>query len=206
MSRKNVNLQTRSSQCFTVTSEVDYSKGNTDTPVLSLESFLYEMMGVFPSEIAFEQFKVNVGRLNLNYALLKEQIQFCDYRYSYKVICQTLCFEILVCGWKPGQASTVHDHAGALTAVRVIDGELTSRLFEMRHHETERKLVRVKEEKLEKGALTFVGKDGIHQLINKSSENAVSLHIYSRPIEGLTIYWPGSDDSEQVAVRYKISN
>ena len=53
----------------------------------------------------------------------------CDDEYARNLVLRTPHFELLVLCWRPGQHSTIHDHAGALNAIRVRSGELTSRVF-----------------------------------------------------------------------------
>ena len=93
-------------------------------------------------------------------------------------------FELLVLCWKPGQASTIHDHAGSLNVTRLYSGELTRRTFRRRDGgrgvsevggaasgELPRGPVELIDEQVIAGSgAATVDRGEIHQLANESGE------------------------------------
>ena len=100
-------------------------------------------------------------------------------------------FELLVLCWRPGQHSTIHDHAGALNAIRVRSGELTSRVFRPAAGAAPGggPVEFVSEEHVGPGdPLVGVDRGGIHQLADTSGEPLVTVHVYAPPLLELTVY------------------
>ena len=81
------------------------------------------------SSLTHERLMDLAGRLWLSDELVGNRIAFARDTYARNLVCRTPFFELLVLCWRPGQESTIHDHAGALNAIRVYSGELTSRMF-----------------------------------------------------------------------------
>jgi hypothetical protein len=86
--------------------------------------------------------------------------------------------------WLPTQGTTLHDHGGSAGAFSVISGELAEAVYvrsgrgggtlaERRH-----------------ATMQTVGFDGdwVHDVRNTSSQPAVSVHVYSRPLTAMTFY------------------
>ena len=173
--------------------------------ILTLEECGYALMEIPLEDLTFADFKGIFQRLKLDAERLKKQIHWQPHRYSYQVIWQNPRFEFLNCGWTPKQSSTVHDHTGAYAGIFVLEGQITSRLFEIVPDYYGQKLVETSQEELTAGMFTFVDKNEIHQLSNNSVENAITFHVYSRPLQTLNIYWPNANKSEKIAIRYHIS-
>ena len=96
---------------------------------LSLDEFIVEMSGQPVESLTHERLMHLAGRLRLSHALVGASVAFSRDGYARNLVCRTSSFELLVLCWRPGQESTIHDHAGALNAIRVYSGELTSRTF-----------------------------------------------------------------------------
>jgi predicted metal-dependent enzyme (double-stranded beta helix superfamily) len=87
---------------------------------------------------------------------------------------------VWVISWLPGQDTGYHDHAGSHGAVAVVDG-------------------RVREERPEwggRGRVRDAGsdeafafhEDDIHRVYAIGDEPAVTIHVYSPPLEAMTVY------------------
>lgn len=100
-----------------------------DAPLrdLSLDDFICEMSREPVSSLTHARLMNLAGRLYLSGDLVGNRIAFARDTYARNLVCRTPFFELLVLCWRPGQESTIHDHAGALNAIRVHSGELTSR-------------------------------------------------------------------------------
>ncbi len=129
-------------------------------------------------------------------------MRFCDDHYARNLVCRTTQFELLVLCWKPGQASTIHDHAGSLNVTRVYSGELTSRAFRRRDGgrgvaevggaasgELPRGPVDLIDEQVLAGSgAATVDRGEIHQLANESDEGLVTVHFYAPPLSDIVVY------------------
>ena len=98
-------------------------------PQLTLEQFVLEMGRMPVQDLTHERFVELVGRLRISDELLDDRTRFLDGDYARNLVLRTPHFELLVLCWRRGQASTIHDHAGSLNAIRVRSGALTSRVF-----------------------------------------------------------------------------
>ncbi len=54
---------------------------------------------------------------------------FSEKRYARNLVYKDREFEIMIMCWKAGQRSSIHDHAGSLGGIRILQGELTECLF-----------------------------------------------------------------------------
>jgi predicted metal-dependent enzyme (double-stranded beta helix superfamily) len=178
------------------------------TGKISLDDFILEMMHIPTHDLKIEQLKELVAKLDLRETLVDEHIHFCDESYARNLLCRTPRFDMLVLCWKPGQVTTIHDHAGSLNATRVYGGSLTARLFEEYERPGPgRVLVRKKlDEQLGKNGISTVDYGEIHQLANTSESELVTVHVYARPLKDITVYCPNSGEIERVAMRYTLED
>ena len=174
---------------------------------LSLEDFICEMSREPVSSLTHERLLALAGRLRLSDELVGNRIAFARYGYARNLVCRTPFFELLVLCWRPGQESTIHDHAGALNAIRVFSGELTSRTF--RHRDGEVRPSPVAQDAEERiqpaSALLGVDRGGIHQLANTSGEDLITLHVYAPALMELNVYSTTSGTVERRPLRYTLA-
>ena len=96
-------------------------------------------------------------------------------------------FEIMIMCWKAGQRSSIHDHAGSLGGIRILQGELTECLFGRAANGMIKALssadYAIEETRVEETSL-------IHQISNLQAENGktVSVHIYIPPLVRMNVY------------------
>ena len=112
---------------------------------------------------------------------------FSERRYARNLIYKDREFEIMIMCWNAGQRSSIHDHAGSLGGLKILEGELTESLFERAANGMIKSLISVDyaidETRVEETSL-------IHQISNLQAGNgtAVSLHIYIPPLIRMNIY------------------
>lgn len=97
-------------------------------------------------------------------------------------------FELVVICWKPGQESAIHDHGVSNCLYLVVEGEMVEDRFRPVHEgdpePTDSKTYR-------KGEITMSNGSEIHRIANRGSENLVTLHIYSPPLDtNVTMFTP----------------
>jgi cysteine dioxygenase len=186
---------------------------------LSLERFIFETNREGTPTMPLERFAALALRLDLDDALIGAHVRFCDDRYARNLICRTTQFELLVLCWKPGQASTIHDHAGSLNVTRVYSGDLTSRVFRRRGGgagvttlaaaagELPRGPVDLVDEQVLAGSgAATVDRGAIHQLGNWSHEGLITVHLYAPPLTDIVVYSTTDERAEVQRLRYSLAD
>ena len=175
---------------------------------LTLDQFVAEMGRVPVRDLSHERFLDIVDRLRLSDDLIETRSRFLDEEYARNLVLRTPHFELLVLCWRPGQQSTIHDHAGSLNAIRVRSGELTSRVFRpVDGAEPGAGPVQlVSEERVGPGRpLVGVDRGGVHQLADTADEPLVTVHVYAPPLLELTVFHTESAAVEKRALRYSLT-
>ena len=175
---------------------------------LSLEGFLFEMSRELPGSLTHERLMDLTHRLNLSDELIETRACFAANTYARNLVCRSADFELLVLCWKPGHASTIHDHAGSLNAIRVHRGELTSRVFvpAAGRPAGAGPVELVAEERVMPGGQTGLDHGGIHQLVNTAAEDLVTLHVCAPPLTELIVYSTDSAETERRPLRYTLAD
>jgi predicted metal-dependent enzyme (double-stranded beta helix superfamily) len=176
---------------------------------LRLDDFICEMSREPASSLSHERLMGLAARLQLSGELVGSRIAFAKDAYARNLVCRTPFFELLVLCWRPGQVSTIHDHAGALNAIRVYSGELTSRTFRpTRGASSSAGPVEQEAEERVRADARMVGLDrgGIHQLANTSSEDLVTIHVYAPALMELHVYSTASAVVERRRLRYTVAD
>jgi predicted metal-dependent enzyme (double-stranded beta helix superfamily) len=174
---------------------------------LTLDDFIVEMSREPISGLAHSWLMDLSSRLTLSDELIDGRTRFAAESYARNLVCRTPYFELLVLCWRPGQASTIHDHAGALNAIRVHSGELTSRVFAFRPGAGPGTgpVRQVAQERVRPGAsLVGVDRNGIHQLANTSADDLVTLHVYAPALMELNVYSTESPRMARRPLRYTL--
>ncbi len=178
------------------------------SPELTLDQFIVEMSREPVSELTHERLMDLAERLRLSDELVASRTAFAKDQYARNLACRTPYFELLVLCWHPGHASTIHDHAGSLNAIRVHSGELTSRRFRPMNGRPlgTGPVAMTAEERFRPGGdLIGVDREGIHQLANTSDEDLITVHVYAPPLMELTVYDTESGFVERRPLRYTLT-
>ena len=170
-----------------------------------IDDLILEMMQMPYADLRLAQLRDWMVDLQLSESLFERHLSFSDRTYQRKLLCRTPRFDLLILCWRPGQSSTIHDHADSLNATRVYRGVLTSRTFEVSQRQpidrcSADRCCLQSEEKLGAGAIATVDRQQIHQLANTSEENLVTLHIYARPLKAMRVYCPDSGRSQEISL------
>lgn len=108
---------------------------------------------------------------------------FHDLHYARNKVAGNDWFDLYIMCWKPGQASTIHDHAGSSCALRIIQGTASEQGYDRLGPES--KYVRPTGITSYQNGEVCLAQDGqIHKIYNASAtENLVTMHIYSPPLK-----------------------
>ncbi len=91
----------------------------------------------------------------------------------------TPAYEVWLLGWTPGQQVELHDHGGSVAAFVVLDGELE----ELRVGPTG-----PRSHHLPTGAVGTVAAGAVHDVVNRGTVAATSIHVYAEPLRTMTFY------------------
>ncbi|KAL2912677.1 hypothetical protein HK105_207784 [Polyrhizophydium stewartii] len=101
-------------------------------------------------------------------------------------------FNLMVLCWGPGQASPIHDHANSHCLVKVLEGAIDETQYEWPEGVAEdddetaatRSLTVKQRATYTTDEVTYMhDKIGLHKVANPRSTGAISLHLYTPPIE-----------------------
>jgi hypothetical protein len=84
--------------------------------------------------------------------------------------------------WTQEQAIELHDHGGSSGAVMVVAGELTESFTDLVTRSPLRELA------WPRGSAHFFDANHVHDLQNRGSDVATSIHVYSPPLSSMTFY------------------
>ena len=128
-----------------------------------------------------------LNRLVITNADFQPYSLFSDKRDARNLVFKDREFEIMIMCWNSGQRSSIHDHAGSLGGLKVLQGELTECLFSRAANGMIKSLssadYAVGTTRVEETSL-------IHQISNLQAESgkAISVHIYVPPLVRMNVY------------------
>jgi hypothetical protein len=175
---------------------------------LTLDQLLLELAREPVGSLAHARLMELASRLTLDEELIERRTAFEPDAYARNLVCRTPDVELLVLCWRSGQSTAIHDHAGSLNAIRVHRGELTSRLYTRAATAVPGRgpVELASEELVPAGALTGLDRDGIHQLVNLSDQDLVTIHLYAPPLKVVTLYSTADDAVECLPLRYTMAD
>jgi cysteine dioxygenase len=128
-----------------------------------------------------------LDRLVISADEVKPHALFSDRRYARNLVYKDRHLEVMIMCWNAGQRSSIHDHAGSLGGIKILQGELTECLFSRAPNGMIKSLssadYAIGDSRVEETSL-------IHQISNLQAGNAqsVSIHIYVPPLIRMTVY------------------
>jgi cysteine dioxygenase len=118
---------------------------------------------------------------------IKPHALFSERRYARNLVYKDARFEIMIMCWNAGQRSSIHDHAGSLGGIKIVQGELTECLFTRAPNGMIKSLSSADfaraDSRVEETSL-------VHQISNLQADHAktVSIHIYVPPLVRMNVY------------------
>lgn len=101
---------------------------------------------------------------------------FSEYRYKRNLVFKNDNMEMLIICWGPYQKSGVHDHPDRGCLVKVLCGELVEDVYK----KTDDDMECIKSTTMGTNEIAYqIGKSELHNILNKTNKNVVTLHIYS---------------------------
>ena len=109
-------------------------------------------------------------------------------------------YELLLLCWEEGQESPIHNHAGQLCWMAVLDGCLEEVHF--RSPAPGAALEAGRSARFEQGGVAFIEDEIALHLIRPVSGRGVSLHLYANPIDTCKVYDPADGAETSVELGY----
>lgn len=115
------------------------------------------------------------------FPLVRDRLEFSDTAYHRTSLVRGPHAEALVLGWRPGQQTPVHHHAGSACVVRVLGGQAMETVYTRM---PVGRLTPATVQRFATGALTSSMDTDLHRLGNdaQSTLDLVTLHVYSPPL------------------------
>ena len=127
-----------------------------------------------PHEMLQFAAEVDLSKLELG-----EYESFRDEGYARNTVLRNDHLELVVIGWKAGQASTIHDHGESYCLYLVTGGTMTEEIYEA--VENGRAQV-VESRDWHRGDITLADGPTVHRVSNHTREDLVTVHLYSPPL------------------------
>ena len=122
--------------------------------------------------------------------------------YTRNLIARGEMFELLTLCWEPGHLSPIHDHAGSDGWIRCVRGCIEEVRYRPELSAEAPRFERLGGAELDPGEASYINDDmAWHTVGNAGSTRAVSLHLYSPPIDSCQYY----DAREQVVTTRTMS-
>lgn len=119
--------------------------------------------------------------------------------YTRNLVARNARFEMLVLCWSPGQQSPIHDHAGQNCFMAVLDGRIEELQYAVPAAAGLGRLRELGRRVFEPGEVAYIhDRIALHKVRPHGDQQAVSLHLYARPIDVCQVY-----DEESGAVLSK---
>ena len=111
--------------------------------------------------------------------------------YTRNLVARNEHFEMLVLCWSAGQQSPIHDHSGQHCWMAILDGLVEETQYRLPTQPGA--LIEGASKTFERGQVAYIHDDiGLHRVRPAGGANAVSLHLYSRPIDVCKVFDPAT--------------
>ena len=156
--------------------------------VLKLKDRILEGPGGVERPLTPQEMLDFVSSVDLESLDLEEHLHYREECYARNTVLANDHFELVVICWRPGQASAVHDHGASHCAYLVTGGTASEQLFELDERGEPRP---TKSRTWNRGDITLADGKTIHQVLNSTDRDLVTVHIYSPPLgEAMTMFTP----------------
>ncbi len=135
-----------------------------------------------------------LSRIHFKAEAVDKYCHFDRHQYARNLITRTDKFELLALCWEPGQITPLHDQAGSDGWVYCLQGTIKEVRFQCSLSKDGTPQVKRGDTlKAAVGEMTYINDDiAWHTVANPTLERAVSLHLYSGPIDSCNYFDPNS--------------
>lgn len=142
-----------------------------------------------------------LGEYALAHGDWREWALFGEEHYTRNLVHRCGSFELLLLAWHVGQSSPIHDHAGQNCWMAVLDGTVEEVHF--RSERAGRPLVAAPPRRFRPGQVAYIADEiALHLVRPAAGQRAVSLHLYSNPIDSCRVYDASTGAATRLDVGY----
>lgn len=179
---------------------------------VAIDKFVDGVCGIKPEEFTVENVFQFLADTPVDVDSLNPYLFFSNRFYTRNLIYKNDMFELLAICWEKGQLSKVHNHAGQNCWMAVPAGTLRVQNFkevELNESQNHCRLAETQKFDISADMPCRVEQDEpIHQVLNLDGydSRAISLHIYSKPIESCLAYCLDTHKFQEVKLFYTTVN
>ena len=132
-----------------------------------------------------------MNSLELSVESIQSYCHWTEDFYTRNLVSKTKAYELMVLCWPPNQTSPVHNHQGQDCWMHVVAGEMLEVQYHCLKDEESGVWGIEKGEKVPclPGYTAYINDEiCLHQICNQTDKPAITLHLYSYPIETCNIY------------------
>lgn len=166
--------------------------GDCQSP-LSLAALVAALSGL-QSPPTFAELQSLLRRAEVAEAELGPYVKFRPGTYVRTRVLRNEYAELLVLSWKPGHYTSIHDHNGSYSVIRVLRGRMHETIYD---YDAARGLCEGESHSWRPGHVTVADIPDIHRIGNArdAGEDMVTLHCYSPPFDVIRTYQLGSTET-----------
>jgi quercetin dioxygenase-like cupin family protein len=154
-------------------------------------SSLVELIANLKTKPTFADLQDWLASVEVSQAEIEPYLKFRDRTYVRTRVIINEHVEMLVLCWRAGHYTSIHDHNGSYSSIRVLSGEMNETLYD---YDGERGLCQTGTRDWTPGHVATADIPDIHRIGNRedSAHDLITLHCYSPPFETINTYKPGS--------------
>jgi cysteine dioxygenase len=178
------------------------------TVAIGIDAFVEALVAI-PGDDAFVE---SVSRLVEEAVIDPDSVEpyahFLKNSYTRNLVHRNERFEVIALCWQPGQVSSIHNHRDQSCWVLMARGKLEAQNYVVHDRDEVNKTCRLEPSdiaQVSQGESISVDDDEpVHQVRNLAewNERAISIHIYSAPIDSCEVYCPDKGVYGDVTLSY----
>lgn len=152
---------------------------------------LVETISSLASKPTFNDLQYWLAEVEINRAEIEPYLKFRPGTYVRTRVIRNEFVEMLVLCWRPGHYTSIHDHNGSYSSIRVVEGRMHETLYDF---DRALGLCETSQRRWEPGHVTTADIPDIHRIGNAcdSSQDLITLHCYAPPFDVINTYQLGS--------------
>ncbi|NER20109.1 MAG: hypothetical protein F6J86_01380 [Symploca sp. SIO1B1] len=148
-----------------------------------------------------------IQSIELDFNSVKSYCCWNKNHYTRNLIRRTEEYELLVLCWQKGQFCPIHDHGEQDCFMYIITGELEETQYQLNEQKSSKKsLVEIKRNVYGSRNKICIFSATLWHSVKVLSEQAVTLHFYSKPIDKCRIYYPETKEMSTCQLNYSNDN
>lgn len=156
-------------------------------------SSLVELIAGLDTKPTFADLQDWLAHIEVSREELEPYLNFRPGTYVRTRVIRNAHVEMLVLCWRAGHYTSIHDHNGSYSSIRVLSGQMNETLYD---YDGERGLCETETRDWTPGHVATADIPDIHRIGNHetSARDLITLHCYSPPFDVINTYKPGSKE------------